>query len=364
MVEAVPMGADGRGQLSVKAGELSLWSPENPKLYEVSLHLRSNNKTQDQVKDRVGFRTVETRGREILLNGEPVFLRGVCLHEETEDHGKAVTKEDIRQAFDWAKKMNCNFLRLAHYPHTEWVSELADEAGLLLWEEIPVYWWIDFANPRTLEAGKNQLTEMMNRDYNRASVIIWSVGNENPDTDERYHFMKEFAETAKEFDSSRLVSAACLVDSVNLRISDRLEKHLDVIGFNEYYGWYDPDYGKLADIFDGSKPEKPVVISEFGGDGYLASGPEGGKVRGSEEEQKEIYKKQVEMFGKIDYIQGTAPWILFDYRTPKRLGTYQKGYNIKGLVTADRMREKPAFLIMKEYYEEVRKREQTDGDLA
>jgi len=154
------------------------------------------------------------------------------------------------------------------------------------------------------------------------------------------------------------------VDAVNLRISDRLEKHLDVIGFNEYYGWYDPDYEKLADILEGSKPEKPVVISEFGGDGYLASGTEGGKVRGSEEEQKEIYKKQVEMFGKIDYIQGTAPWILFDYRTPKRLGKYQKGYNIKGLVTADRMREKPAFLIMKEYYEEVRKREQTDGDFA
>ncbi|MDR7813824.1 glycoside hydrolase family 2 protein [Lacrimispora sp.] len=360
VVEVVPLGADGRGQLTLKVGELSLWSPENPKLYEVFLHLRSNNNTLDQVKDRVGFRTVETRGREIHLNGEPVFLRGVCLHEETEDNGKAVTKEDIRQAFDWAKKMNCNFLRLAHYPHTEWVSELADEAGLLLWEEIPVYWWIDFTNPRTLEDGKNQLTEMMNRDYNRASVIIWSVGNENPDTDKRYHFMKELAETAKEFDSSRLVSAACLVDAVNLRISDRLEKHLDVIGFNEYYGWYDPDYEKLADILEGSKPEKPVVISEFGGDGYLASGTEGGKVRGSKEEQKEIYKKQVEMFGKIDYIQGTAPWILFDYRTPKRLGKYQKGYNIKGLVTADRMREKPAFLIMKEYYEEVRKREQTD----
>lgn len=362
--EAVPLGTDGRGQLTLEISGLSLWSPESPKLYEVFLHLRSGSKTLDQVKDRVGFRTVETRGREILLNGMPVFLRGVCLHEETEDHGKAVTKEDIRQAFDWAKKMNCNFLRLAHYPHTEWVSELADEAGLLLWEEIPVYWWIDFENPRTLENGKNQLTEMMNRDYNRASVIIWSVGNENPDTDERYHFMKELAETAKEFDSSRLVSAACLVDAVNLRISDRLEKHLDVIGFNEYYGWYDPDYEKLADILEGSRPGKPVVISEFGGDGYLASGTEGGKVRGSEEEQKEIYKKQVEMFGKIDYIQGTAPWILFDYRTPKRLGKYQKGYNIKGLVTADRMREKPAFLIMKEYYEEVRKREQTDGDFA
>ena len=200
----------------------------------------------------------------------------------------------------------------------------------------------------------------MARDFNRASVVIWSVGNENPDTDERYHFMRELAEAAKAYDSSRLVSAACLVDAVNLKISDRLEGHLDVIGFNEYYGWYDPDYEKLNAILEGSKPDKPVVISEFGADGYLSDGKTGCNVRGSEEEQKEIYQKQVALFQKTDYIQGTAPWILFDYRTPKRLGAYQKGYNIKGLVTADRKREKPAFSVMKDFYEEVIKHEQTD----
>lgn len=356
----VPFGKDGKGQITFEARDLSLWSPENPRLYEVLLEYKVHGKTVDQVRDRMGFRTIETRGREILLNGKPIFLRGVCLHEETEEHGKAVTKEDIRQAFCRAKEMNCNFLRLAHYPHTEWASKLADEEGLLLWEEIPVYWWIDFSNPETLKDAKNQLTELMARDFNRASVVIWSVGNENPDTDERYHFMRQLAETAKEYDPGRLVSAACLVDAVNLRISDRLEGHLDVIGFNEYYGWYDPDYEKLTAILEGSKPEKPVVISEFGADGYPADGKGGCKVRGSEAEQEEIYKKQVEMFKKTDYIQGTAPWILFDYRTPKRLGTYQKGYNIKGLVTADRKREKPAFSVMKEFYEEVRKHEQTD----
>ena len=359
--EVIPFGSDGRGQRTLEISSLSLWSPENPRLYEVFLHFKSGDQLLDEVKDRIGFRTVETRGGEILLNGKPVFLRGVCLHEETENHGKAVTKEDIRLAFHWAKKMNCNFLRLAHYPHTEWVSQLADEAGLLLWEEIPVYWWLDFANPRTLRDAKNQLTELMARDFNRASVILWSVGNENPDTDQRYGFMKELAEWAKEYDPSRLVSAACLVDTVNLRISDRLEKHLDVIGFNEYYGWYDPDYAKLASVLEGSKPERPVIISEFGGDGYFASEPENAGMRGSEAEQKEIYEKQVEMFGKTGYIQGTAPWILFDYRTPKRLGKYQKGYNIKGLVTADRKREKPAFSVMKKYYQEVRDREQRDG---
>ncbi|WP_394526761.1 glycoside hydrolase family 2 protein [Lacrimispora sp. JR3] len=357
----ISIGTEGEGQAVFKADGLSLWNPEDPKLYEVFVKLRIRGQVLDEVRDRIGFRTVETKGRKILLNGKPVFLRGACLHEETEEHGKAVTKEDIRQAFKKAKEMNCNFLRLAHYPHTEWASQLADEEGILLWEEIPVYWWIDFANPHTLKDAKNQLMELIKRDFNRASVVIWSVGNENPDTDERYHFMRELAETAKAYDPSRLVSAACLVDVVNLKISDRLEGHLDVIGFNEYYGWYDPDYEKLNVILEGSNPDKPVVISEFGADGYLPDGKAGSNVRGSEEEQKEIYEKQVAIFRKTDYIQGTSPWILFDYRTPKRLGAYQKGYNIKGLVTADRKREKPAFSVMKDFYEEVIKDEQADG---
>jgi beta-glucuronidase len=360
--ERVAVSADGTCTKIVNADKLSLWSPENPKRYQVFLRLSQKGEVKDEVTDVIGFRTIETKDRKILLNGKQIFLRGACLHEETEDHGKAVTKEEIREAFQRAKKMNCNFLRLAHYPHTQWVSEIADEEGILLWEEIPVYWWIDFSNPQTLNDARNQLSELISRDFNRASVIIWSVGNENPDTDVRYHFMKELAETAKTDDPSRLISAACLVDSVNLRIADRLESHLDVIGFNEYYGWYDPDYEKLTEILNGSKPEKPVIISEFGADGYQTENKIGKYVRGSEEEQEEIYIRQVELFGKTEYIQGTAPWILYDYRTPKRLGAYQKGYNIKGLVTADRKREKPAFAVMKKFYEEVRKNEGNDRE--
>ena len=192
------------------------------------------------------------------------------------------------------------------------------------------------------------------------AAALGDIGRHFPDTDERYHFMRELAQTARTCDESRFISAACLVDAVNLRIADRLEEHLDVIGFNEYYGWYDPDYEKLITILEESKPAKPVVISEFGADGYLSTSQAGNQVRGSEEEQKEIYEKQVELFKKTSYIQGTVPWILFDYRTPKRLGAYQKGYNIKGLVSADRKREKPAFSVMKKFYEEVMIDEQTD----
>lgn len=337
---------DGTGEITVACPELQLWSPENPKLYQVEVCWQ-----KDKVVESVGLRMVETKNGTIWLNSHPLFLRGVCVHEETELHGKAVTDEDIREIFIWAKRLGCNFLRLAHYPHTERVSKLADKAGLMLWEEIPIYWWMDFENPVTLSDAVNQLRELVYRDCNRASVILWSVGNENPDTDARYTFMKTLAKLVKELDHTRLVSAACLVDTVNLRIHDRLEEFLDVIGLNEYYGWYDPDYGKLKSILENSNPKKPVIITEFGADG-AARMLEDGCVRGSEEEQASIYRNQIAMFRKIKYIQGLSPWILFDFRTPKRLGKYQKGYNIKGLVTADRKYEKRAFQVMQEYYEE------------
>lgn len=335
----------GTGSLRFQAKQLELWSPESPRLYDVTAAWG-----QDEVRERIGFRTIESRGGQILLNGHSTYLRGACVHEETEDHGKAVTASDIRIILAKAKKMGCNFLRLAHYPHTELVSKLADEAGVMLWEEIPVYWWIDFENPNTLWDAKNQLQELIQRDQNRASVIIWSVGNENPDTDSRYRFMADLADLARKTDDTRLVSAACLVDTVNLEIADRLEAHLDVIGLNEYYGWYDPDYKKLVQILEHSKPEKPVLISEFGGDG-AACIYEDEDVRGSETEQEAIYRMQLEVFEETPYIQGTIPWILFDYRTPKRLGKYQKGYNIKGLVTADRKYEKLAYRVMQEFYQ-------------
>lgn len=110
------------------------------------------------VRDRIGFRTIERRGTEIFLNGEPIFLRGISVHEDDRDTGKVTSDEDIRRRFAHAKELGCNFLRLAHYPHHERAAEIADALGLLLWEEIPVYWAIDFENPATLRDANNQLT--------------------------------------------------------------------------------------------------------------------------------------------------------------------------------------------------------------
>ncbi|MBO7439614.1 MAG: beta-glucuronidase, partial [Bacteroidales bacterium] len=162
------------GMLTAK--NLTLWSPENPKLYDVELKLGASI-----LKDQIGFRTIETQGKKILLNGKPIFLRGISIHEEkTNGGGRANSTEDAKKLLSMAKELGCNFVRLAHYPHNEYMVREAEKQGILVWSEIPVYWTIDWKNPGTLLNAKRQLTDMILRDQNRANVIIWSIANETP----------------------------------------------------------------------------------------------------------------------------------------------------------------------------------------
>ena len=327
--------------------ELVLWSPENPFLYDVYIKC-----AQDEIHDRIGFREIRTQGNDILLNGKKVFLKGVCVHEDHYRLGKATKPSIIRQTIRHLKEMNGNYLRLAHYPHSRDFARIADEEGVLLWEEIPVYWAIAFNNSESFSDAENQLSELILRDRNRASVIIWSVGNENDDTDERLSFMSRLALRAKKMDSSRLVSAACLVNHVSLKIEDRLSEFLDVFGINEYYGWYDPDFDKLPAILRNSNPEKPVLICEFGGG---ARGGQRGTVDDffTEDKQKALYEKQVAVFKQCPYIAGITPWILYDFRCPRRTNRYQEGFNRKGLIAEDRETKKLAFYVMQDFYAKI-----------
>jgi beta-glucuronidase len=334
----------GRGTVVLEARP-ELWSPETPVLYEVELSFG-----EDVLREKIGFREIKTVGTDIYLNGRKIFLKGICTHEESVRNGKAVTEEEIRENFRLAKEMNCNYMRLAHYPHTEKASKLADEMGIMLWEEIPVYWAIDFGNAETYSDAENQLTELIKRDRNRASVIIWSVGNENADTEARLKFMSRLARKAKELDPTRLVSAACMLDHTNHIINDRLADDLDVIGANQYYGWYQTNFDNLVKLFENSNPSKPVVITEFGADakpGHRGTADD----KGTEDCQLDIFRKQVEVLARIPYVKGTSPWILYDFRCPRRLHFTQNYYNTKGLLSADKKYRKPAFYVMQKFYE-------------
>ena len=199
----------------------------------------------------------------------------------------------------------------------EKAAQIADEMGLLLWEEIPVYWAIEFENPDSYQDAENQLQELIRRDRNRASVIIWGVGNENADTDQRLSFMGRLAKCAHKLDPSRLVSAACLINREKFAIEDRLADFLDVIGINEYFGWYEADMSLLERLLANSRPGKPVVISESGGDalaGYRGSVEE----LFTEDKQAAIHQHRVQA-DEIHRVRAVA--VQRDHRGQQALGT-------------------------------------------
>jgi beta-glucuronidase len=331
--------------------DLKLWFPENPKLYEVVIEAET-----DQVRDQIGFRSIETRGTDILLNGRPIFLRGICIHEEAPLRGgRAYSREDAQTLLGWAKELGANFVRLAHYPHNEFMTREADRLGILVWSEIPVYWTIQWENPATLANARNQLGEMIARDKNRAAVVIWSVANETPLSDARLAFLKNLVAHARSLDTTRLLSAAMerhYVNETTMTIDDPLGEYLDVLGCNEYVGWYDGLPEKADRLEWRSKYQKPLVMSEFGGDALY--GHHGDALtRWTEEYQESIYQHQIVMLKKIPFLRGTSPWILTDFRSPRRpLPKIQDYWNRKGLISS-RGEKKKAFYVLQQWYREL-----------
>jgi beta-glucuronidase len=329
---------------------LKLWSPESPKLYDVTISTDAN-----EVKDRIGFRSIETRGNDILLNGKSIFLRGICIHEENGTRGdRAYSREDATMLLNRAKELNCNFVRLAHYPHNENMIRVAEEMGIMVWEEIPVYWTILWDNPETFENAQNQLFEVITRDRNRANVIIWSMANETPLSEPRYNFLSKLISFCRQMDSTRLISAAlekhAMPDNpLVLTVNDPMVQLVDVLSFNEYVGWYDGLPEKCQRVSWKIDINKPVIISEFGGDAL--QGLHGSKdQRWTEEFQEDLYIKSLDMLSKIPSLRGVNPWILNDFRSPRRtLPKIQDGWNRKGLFseTGDK---KKAFYVLRNFY--------------
>ncbi len=339
--------ADGTATTFMKAKPV-LWSPSTPKLYKVDITMDG-----ETLSDEIGFRKIETRGKQILLNGEPIFLKGISIHEEKPNGGgRANCTEDAHTLLSWAKELGCNFVRLAHYPHNEYAVREAERMGILVWSEIPVYWTIAWKNFATYQNAEAQLHDMIARDHNRANVIIWSIANETPHSPERDQFLGRLATYARTQDSTRLISMAMEVtgaSNYHNRLQDNMNKYVDVVSFNQYIGWY-------RDVNDAPKMtweipyNKPVIISEFGGG--AKAGYHGEKnQRWTEEFQENLYRENTAMLDKIEGLAGTTPWILKDFRSPRRVLTgIQDYYNRKGLFSDDGQKKK-AFFVLKEWYE-------------
>jgi beta-glucuronidase len=338
----------GEVQVEIKANPV-LWSPENPKLYAVTVATPN-----DKVTDQIGFRTIETRGREILLNGKPIFLKGISIHEEAAfRNGRIYSVEEDRTLLNWAKELGCNYVRLAHYPHNEQMIREAERMGIMVWSEIPVYWTIQWQDPKVYANALNQLSEMLERDKNRANVIIWSIANETPPSDPRDTFLSNLAIYARKKDSTRLISMAMEradKSSTTLSVKDNMSKYVDVISFNEYVGWYDGTIEKIDRVKWEIDYDKPLIISEFGGGAVFGNH---GSVTDiwTEENQADLYTKTLKMIDeRMPKISGMTPWILKDFRSSRRLlPGVQDGFNRKGVIS-DKGQKKKAFYVLQKWY--------------
>ena len=351
----LPVMTDSNGEVSgtINVNNLILWSPENPKLYKLELKLG-----EDILKDEIGFRIIETLKTKILLNGKAIFLYGVNIHEEKSNGGgRANSPEDAKKLLGWAKELGCNYVRLSHYPHNEYMIKEAEKMGIMVWSEIPVYWVIDFENDNSYENSKNQLKDNIERDINRANIIIWSISNETPQNEKRDQFLTKLAIYARSLDNTRLISMA--MNSIrNIKTNefiaeDNMNKYLDIISLNEYMGWY-RRAKDFSNITFKIPYEKPVIISEFGGGAKYGFHGEKNE-RWTEEFQEYVYSQNLPMFDKIKELAGLTPWILKDFRSPRRvLSGIQDFYNMKGLVS-DKGEKKKAFYVVKNFYENKKK---------
>ena len=343
---------DKNGTISFEltSNNITYWSIENPFLYDVILESE-----EEKITDQIGFRTISTKGSQILLNGKPIFLKGISIHEESPIHdGRGNSVEDAKKLLQWARELGCNYVRLAHYPHNEHMVRLADKMGILVWEENPVYWTISWENEATYANAENQLSEVINRDKNRASVIIWSMANETPTSNARNIFLNKLAKYTKEKDPTRLISAALEQKDYKgnkfiRTIDDPFADVVDILSFNQYIGWYDGLPEKCAQIRWIIEQDKPVLISEFGAGAKF--GLHGDKTaRWTEEYQEHLYIETLKMLNKIDQLQGISPWILVDFRSPRRvLPEIQDGWNRKGLISEDGQKKK-AFFVLRDFY--------------
>ncbi len=346
---------DGHAPIHFSA-KFRLWNPDDPKLYKVFIETDDDTLSED-----IGFRSIEAVGAKVLLNKKPVFLKGVDIHEERPmKAAKAYSEGDALVLLTWAKELGCNFIRLVHYPHNEHMVKLAEKMGLMVWDEIPVYQNIEFSAKGMPEKMDTMMREMIRRDRNRCGVIIWSLSNETyTTTPVRTDALVALTAKCRLLDSSRLITSVLSNQGYKdnaFTVWDTICRQVDIIAVNEYLGWYVPWQGKPSDTKWNFVVEKPLIISEFGGEAKYGSnyGPKDEANSWSEEYQELVYKDQIEMFRQTPNLVGVSPWLLVDYRSLGRMHpVYQNGYNRKGLLS-EFGEKKKAWFVLKHYYETIK----------
>lgn len=234
---------------------ICLWSPETPKLYELRVFLTCDEQVVDTYSCQVGFREFTCNRHRFLLNGRPLFLKGVCKHEMFADSGHCPTEEQMLIDMQMIKQSGCNFVRLVHYPHHKKILEIADQLGLMVSEE-PGLWWSDTSDPEVAQGSLEVLRRTIFRDRNHASIVFWLSFNECRFTEQ---YLKDSATVCRALDPTRLVSGA------NCMSNEDTLKYFNLCGFDFYtmhpYAQTINRAKESAAILN----DKPLLFTEWGG---------------------------------------------------------------------------------------------------
>lgn len=355
-VASVKVSVSGEQEITfdtIDIKDVRLWGIFKPELYTATFSLGD-----DDLAERIGFRKVEAKGKDILLNGEKIFLKGVNRHEEHPDWGHAMPQKLIKRDIDIIKDLGCNAIRGSHYPNSKWTLDYLDSVGMLFWEEIPMWGMREepLKTPLLWERGLKMHEEMVKRDFHHPCIIFWGLHNE---IDTRMEEAREgsirYIEMIKSIDPKhRLLTFATMFDMTDICLD-----LVDVISCNKYIGWYGykqpiEEWHDFLSKFKAHLKEqglgdKPFIMSEYGAGGIY------GEVRleavkWSENFQADYDAYTTQLFLDDPDISGTYIWQYCDIRSSQKLEMGRpRSHNNKGLVNEYRC-PKLAYFKIKEIY--------------
>ena len=336
----------------VQVDNPALWNGTvAPTLYTAEIQLLKNGQVVDAVEQRYGYRSFHVDPNSgFYLNGASYPLHGVARHQDRKDKGWAISEEDHKQDMELIQEIGANTLRLAHYQHSQYFYDLCDEAGMVVWAEIP---FISALIPG--EAAKDntlsQMQELIAQNYHHPSICFWGIGNEltmGGEPDELYLNLMELNALAKKLDPSRMTTIAHL-SAVNAKHPHNFIT--DLLGYNIYLGWYMgeiSDNGPHLDNLYRMLPDTPLSVTEYGADALIKWHSASPKNHDYTEEYQALYhESMLQIFETRPYLWATFAWNMFDFAADARNEGGAKGFNSKGLVTYDRTVKKDAFYAYK-----------------
>ena len=330
-----------------------LWNGmKNPYLYTMTARLKDGGGVIDEISDRFGVREFYFDSeRGFFLNGEHVKMKGVSRHQDWEGIGNALTYDEHKKDIDLIKEVGANSIRLAHYQHDEKFYDLCDETGFLVWAEIPV---ISRFSKKKQDQAKFMLEELIKQNFNHPSIFCWSIANEISIGGAGLSINEGISELnaiAHALDSTRPTATAQVTFS---SINSKLNDIPDILGYNQYFGWYVQtveQIDKWLDDFHAKKPHIKLCISEYGAEANTAlhsANPVQGDY--TEEYQAYYHEHYVKALTERDWLWGSYVWNMFDFGSAMRNEGGVRGRNNKGLVTFDRKIKKDSFYVYKAHW--------------